>query len=54
MMKKIRRLLPTIHQLCYAHSLQLVIYDIFYQTKNTLSEINCNYLNETDESDAED
>lgn len=34
MMKKVGRLLPTIHQLCYAHGLQLVIHDIFYQTTN--------------------
>ena len=54
MMKKVGRLLPTIHQLCYAHGLQLVIHDIFYQKQTTLSEINSNYPNETDESDAED
>ena len=54
MMKKVGRLLPTIHQLCYTHGLQLVIHDIFYQKQTTLSEINSNYSNETDESDAED
>ena len=53
MMKKVGRLLPTIHQLCYAHGLQLVIHDIFYQKQTTLSEINSNYPNEN-ESDAED
>ncbi|KAI6651928.1 hypothetical protein LOD99_4807 [Oopsacas minuta] len=53
MMKKVGRLLSTIHQLCYAHGLQLVIHDIFYQKQTTLSEINSNYSIETDESDAE-
>ena len=33
MMRKVGRLLPTLHQLCYAHGLQLVIHDIFYQNK---------------------
>ena len=54
MMKKVGRLLPKIHQLCYAHGLQLVIHDIFYQKHTTLSEIDSNYSNETDESDAKD
>ena len=54
MMNKVGRLLPTIHQLCYAHDLQLVIHDIFYQKQTTPSKINSNYSNETDESDAED
>ena len=30
-MKKFGRLIPTLHQLCYAHGLQLVIHDVFYQ-----------------------
>ena len=35
-------------------ALQLVFCDIFYQKQTRLSEINYNYSNETDESDAED
>ena len=53
MMRKVGRLLPTLHQLCHAHGLQLVIHDIFYQKQTTQSEyeINSNYSTETEEYD---
>ena len=35
MMRKFGRIIPPLHQLCYAHGLQLVIHDVFYQ-KNTV------------------
>ena len=34
MMKKLGRSIASLHQLCYAHGLQLVIQDIFYQKHN--------------------
>ena len=53
MMRKVGRLLPTLHQLCYAHGLQLVIHDIFYQKQTTQSEhqISSNYSSEAEEYD---
>ena len=54
MVRKVGRLLPTLHQLCYAHGLQLVIHDIFYQTQTTQSEISPNYSSETEECDEDE
>ena len=49
MMKKFGQLIPTLHQLCYAHGLQLVIHDVFH-TKNTVCpEKISHYSVETDE-----
>ena len=48
-MKKSGRLIPTLHQLCYAHGLQLVIHDVFYQ-KGTVCPVKISdYSSETDE-----
>ena len=50
MMKKLRRLIPSLQQLCYTHGLQLVIQDIFYQKQSSsMQEIICTYSSEYDE-----
>ena len=54
MMRKVGRLLPTLHQLCYAHCLQLVIHDIFYQKQTTKFETSSNYSSENEKCDEED
>ena len=53
MMKKVGKLIPALHQLCYAHGLQLVIHDIFYKKQTAIAEEQCDYLSETDESEKE-
>ena len=53
MMKKVGKLIPALHQLCYAHGLQLVIHDIFHKKQTAIAEEQCDYLSETDESERE-
>jgi len=59
-MKKVGRLIPPYHQLCFAHGLQLAVVDVLY--KNSAKEVNDSdryreqiaVINSTDdESDAE-
>ena len=45
MMKKLGKIIPTSQQLCYAHGLQLVIQDVFYQKQL------CSSTSETDEDE---
>ena len=53
MMRKLGKLIPTLQQLCYAHGLQLVIQDIFYQKPIKSTENSLDYSSETDEYDEE-
>ena len=51
MMKKMGKIIPTSQQLCYAHGLQLVIQEIFYQKQLSETEEICSSTSETDEDE---
>ena len=51
MMRKLGRLIQTLHQLCYAHVLQLVIHDLFVKKHTSSTEITYSNSSETEEFD---
>ena len=54
MMKKLGRLVPSLHQLCYAHGLQLVIQDLFYQEQTSSLQEFCIYSSDNENEEASD
>ena len=53
MMKKLGKFIPALHQLCYAHGLQLVIHDLFYEKQTRYTEEESDCLSETDQCEEE-
>ena len=58
MMKKLGKLIPVLHQLCYANGLQLVIHYLFYQKQTGYredgdTEEESDFLSETDQYEEE-
>ena len=53
MMQKFGRSIPPLHQLCYAHRLQLVIHDVFYQRNTVCPEKVSHYSSESETDECE-
>ena len=51
MMKKLGGIISTCQQLCYAHGLQLVIQDVFYQKQPKGTDEICSSTSETNEDE---